>query len=239
MGGNTVSVCNRPWMVHLVVHIDPDLDLPACAGVLISDTQILTSKICAEDFINNPPPGSTILAKFADSEKYLETIREITSDKVTVNGDIAMVTFSPKVPTAKDFCILPVCLPDQTTVFTEDSNQKCKIASWGFPVTDTLQEADVALMPSYACKLVLSALASVNINIKTPSAGICTDPTGATSSACKLDEGGMLLCQDQGDATGNNWILAGVTYGAPCNASLPNTFVNVTSNLDFIMSNLV
>ena len=45
--------------------------------------------------------------------------------------DIATVKFSPRVPEGDDFCIKRVCLPDKTTVFKEDSEQKCKTAGWG------------------------------------------------------------------------------------------------------------
>ena len=57
-------------------------------------------------------------------------------------------------------------------------------------------------------------------------------------SVPQIDAGGMLLCQDQADETGENWMLAGVTFGTPCDVRAPSTFVNVTKNLDFIMSNL-
>ncbi|XP_041377144.1 serine protease hepsin-like [Gigantopelta aegis] len=225
-------------MVHFVADTT-DGFLPTCSGVLISNTKILTSKPCVDEFLLHEFWSSKMVAQFADSEKYLQTQRKVTPENVNVNGNLAIVTVR-KVPLDVDFCIDKVCLPDENTVFSEDANQKCKTASWGLPNPfDQLQETDVNLWSVDICNGVLDTLTRYNVvNMTVPSDGVCSSPIGSKSSACDIDGGGMLLCQDQADTTGQNWMLAGVTYGTPCDERAPNTFVNVTKNLEFILANM-
>ncbi|XP_041377084.1 cell wall protein DAN4-like [Gigantopelta aegis] len=199
LGGADTTVCERPWMVRFVLTLDfgplaPPIKSTICSGALISNTQILTTDKCAEEIKTAKAGSFPVQAYFADTDatkdETLQTVRDI--DDPAVTGNVATVTFSPRVPEGDDLCIRRICLPDETTVFTEDDKQMCKTAGWGAKVNEGLpsnviQEADTTLMPSDACKYVMQVLGGIpSLNVTAAPPGAICSKTGTSISTCPV-----------------------------------------------------
>lgn len=230
VGGSVSTPGDWPWMCSMRLsgrHI--------CGGSLINNRWIVTAAHCVTN---------TNLASYRmDCGHHHQTNKEpwsrsFTVEKIishpsynsrTLQNDIALMKLRESAFTNSrdeyDDYILPVCLTDKNSVYTDQTSYA---TGWGSlssggssPVV--LYEVDLRVWSDAECERYQSSLK--------PNAAVHVCAGASGKDTCQGDSGGPLVVKDQND---NSWKLLGVTsWGIGC-ALYGGVYTKVSTYIDWI-----
>ncbi|XP_067651140.1 chymotrypsinogen A-like [Haliotis asinina] len=236
LGGNPVnSPTQWPWMVSIKIGPPPS-GFHICAGVLISNSKVLTTASCVES-------ASSVYVTIA--ENSIDSPGEIGETDIRVRDTVIHRDFNPTQPgdtlQGNDIAILtldsvapapaqPACLPraDDDILATT----RCFIAGWGFNggSDGLLHESNVNVVNNAVCSIVLA----LGVNSQLPPDKLCSSSFIDRTDTCPGDNGGMLVCEQDP----NVWTLIGVISDNACSQTLPVVYTDVRAHIPWILQNL-
>ncbi|XP_051519860.1 coagulation factor XI-like [Myxocyprinus asiaticus] len=226
-GGVDAKSGKWPWQVSL-----QKWGNHFCGGSIIGEKWVLTAAHCFK-FPNIQISVSAGLTKLSEAGVKYDVEQVITHpgyDDSTLENDITLLKL--KTPITFSDHIAPVCLVERA-IEVGFLGKKCSVTGWGklstgwFP--DVLQEAQVPLIGSDSCKVMLPVEGSRPQKIlKT---NLCAGYPQGGIDTCQGDSGGPLVCE-----VDNTWYLTGITsWGLGCaEANKPGVYTRVSYYLDWI-----
>jgi secreted trypsin-like serine protease len=128
-------------------------------------------------------------------------IRHPKYDEVNVTNDIALIKLSRPVPYSDE--IVPVCIPDESMLFLNDTATATGWRLAGDHTSNVLEQAELSILSEQECLKINEA-----VDYKTQ---ICAAKRDNGDETFQGDYGGPLVVQD---AASSKWYLAGITtYG--------------------------
>ncbi|XP_023664366.2 granzyme K-like [Paramormyrops kingsleyae] len=225
INGKEVKPHSRPWMVSIQVN-----GHHTCGGVLIKDSWVLTAAHCRRNFKQSLKLVTALLGAHSLTKDKDKDILRVRIDKCVIfpsydlktkAGDIMLMKLqrevNPKSKTVKAKA-LPASGEDVAP------RTRCSVTGWGVTTpngktrSDTLQEAEVSIMPRLLCADRYSGSKDVVITEDM----LCARNSSTGADSCTGDSGGPLLCR--GDLVG---VVAG--GGPPCgNPKKPGVYTRLS-----------
>lgn len=236
VGGVVTEENEYPWQVALVSK-NGEAGTPFCGGSLISSRTVLTAAHCGSS------ASMAVLVGEHDTKNNQDGQIKIAVEKVinhkdyneaTTDSDYSLLILKEDVVFSDT--IKPVCLPEASEKY---ENIKAIVTGWGTmssggKLSSKLQEVTVNTMSNLVCGGSSTAYASWEITDNM----ICASASGKDS--CQGDSGGPLVAAGP-DGKGSYYSQIGVvSWGYGCaQADAPGVYARVTTQLDWIKSNMV
>lgn len=252
LGGRETLPNKYPWMVSLRLFRNQNLYDHFCAGVLISNTVVMTAAHCVAKQTESELLAVLGLYYRQDISEYATnntySISKIILHENSTENDIALLILSKHVNIGAN--IKPICLPVglKHDIFY---GYEAYVAGWGLKSlnepSNKLQHARMNLLNNSdsRCSKYLKDSEMNNLYCALESKGNNTNEVVELSTICSGDSGGPLFVLFK-----NKWILLGIVSFVQtflttnesteyfCDPTLPSFYTNVPFYLDWINSTL-
>nr|XP_045595738.1 proclotting enzyme-like isoform X1 [Procambarus clarkii] len=231
VGGVVTSAGEFPWVVSILrTDASPN---QYCAGVLLSNTHVLTAAHCLAGYDPNTiwvRVGEHDFSREGESRHVNHRVAGLRLhpefDSQTFNNDIALMYLER--PVLYSGFVRPICLPPPGLSFTGDV---VTVVGWGAiryrgPVSSVLRKVELPVWSNSDCDDAYDQPIT--------DAMICAGLREGGRDACQDDSGGPMMRLVEG-----RWVVAGlVSFGTRCaEAGFPGVYTRVTSFLDWIRNN--
>nr|XP_053653823.1 trypsin-1-like [Cherax quadricarinatus] len=232
VGGVSTVPGEFPWVVSLLrTGATPH---QYCAGVLLSNTHVLTAAHCIDGFDQRTiwvRVGEHDFSREGESQHVNIRVADFRLhpdfDSNTFSNDIALLVLER--PVVYSSYVRPICLPPPNISFTGDI---VTVVGWGAiryqgPLSSVLQKVELPVWSNSDCDEVYDQPIRDSM--------ICAGfPEGGRDS-CQDDSGGPMMKTVNG-----KWVVVGiVSFGTRCaQPGFPGVYTRINSFLDWIRSNV-
>ncbi|XP_034643316.1 mast cell protease 3-like [Trachemys scripta elegans] len=223
IGGHEAQPHSRPYMAYLAIWHGNNSSF--CGGFLVAKNFVLTAAHCNGDKII-VVLGAHNITKNESSQQVIPVRCQHPHqdyDKESHNNDIMLLELESKASLNGDVGLIPLPVAHQQM----PPRNVCSVAGWGRTSaynnlsSDTLQEADVEVMPDSACPRNPRGI----YHDYNPSTMMCVGNKEKGKSSFKGDSGGPLVCQQ----TAQGIVSWGSEVGTP-----PAVYTRVSTFIPWI-----
>lgn len=207
-GGPEISIVNghisKKCEWKFLVALTTESGLFYCAGALLSDQWVLTSAQCVKNIdVALVFAGLWNVEDRIGAQKRAVEKTYVHEDYEELGGDVALIKV-PKFQMTSQSCVGTAVLPTSAVI----DGTKCWIMGWGRleyrgSRADFLRQAQVDVRSNAQCDSLYMGIITQNM--------LCAQGTtsdGRITDSCTGDEGGPLVCEEDGQ-----WTVHGVSSG--------------------------